>query len=187
MLLLVAGLWALLKAGWRRRICRGWGCCTGWWNNRVCWREAALLHEEAPSPLEEEETRGQRGSGFGCGFGRKMEWEQNGCSGLVSKRGGAAAEMKKEGGNSREGELGRLSSLVRESLSGGEGEERDLRLKRRRKWGRRLEWEEEGAGTRLREVTREKIVSVLGEKMEWGAAVERRKQPEIKKGGWGRL
>jgi hypothetical protein len=63
-----------LKAGWRRRICRGWGCCTGWWSNRVCWREAALLHEEAPSPLEEEETRGQRGSGFGCGFGRKMEW-----------------------------------------------------------------------------------------------------------------
>jgi hypothetical protein len=119
-----------LKAGWRRRICRGWGCCTGWWNNRVCWREAALLHEEAPSPLEEEETRGQRGSGFGCGFGRKMEWEQNGCSGLVSKRGGAAAEMKKEGGNSREGELGRLSSLVRESLSGGEGEERDLQLKK---------------------------------------------------------
>ena len=35
--------------------------------------------------LEEEETEGQRGSGFGCGFGRKMEWEQNGCSGLVSK------------------------------------------------------------------------------------------------------
>jgi len=59
-----------------------------------------------------------------------MEWEQNGCSGLVSKRGGAAAEMKKEGGNSREGELGRLSSLVRESLSGGEGEERDLQLKK---------------------------------------------------------
>jgi len=76
---------------------------------RLVWRKAALLHEEAPSPLEEEETRGRRGSGFGCGFGRKMEWEQNGCSGegdgerRRGRRTGPRLEKKKEMGKRRGG------------------------------------------------------------------------------------
>jgi hypothetical protein len=43
LLLLVAGLWALLKAGWRRRICRGCGCCCRCWGcsaaeeGKTCW------------------------------------------------------------------------------------------------------------------------------------------------------
>jgi hypothetical protein len=80
-------------------------------------------------------------------------------------------KKKEMGGTAWMGELERRSCLVREMVSGGEGEERDLQLKRRRKWGRRLEWEEEGVGTRLREVTREKIGTVragsVGEEKEY--------------------
>jgi len=128
------------------------------------------FYEKELRPIE-----GERRVDRGCALAAKREmedlWE--------------SWKKKEMGGTAWMGELERRSCLVREMVSGGEGEERDLRLKRRRKWGRRLEWEEEGAGTRLREVTREKIVSVLGEKMEWGAAVERGRKMVKWRGGKG--
>jgi hypothetical protein len=114
------------------------------------------FYEKELRPIE-----GERRVDRGCALAAKREmedlWE--------------SWKKKEMGGTAWMGELERRSCLVREMVSGGEGEERDLRLKRRRKWGRRLEWEEEGAGTRLREVTREKIGTVragsVGEEKEY--------------------
>ena len=65
-----------------------------------------------------ERAEGNGGAGFGEKMEERLEKRQTGGGGQffsaerekeVSTGWGAAAEMKKEGGNSREGELGRLS------------------------------------------------------------------------------